>query len=153
MRPGPILLAVVLAGLLSPQAGAWIDPLKPIDQAKQADVNGKNVSFGDVPFGTISQPMRDSPKAPLTKGDLKLEDADLKERALELKTVEMPSIPTSVLPKANFRAKRATADKLNDQDTKQVVQTKQKAPITERQIRPFMPGGEEELKKQLNEPH
>ena len=28
-----------------------------------------------------------------------------------------------------------------------------KAPITNRQLRPFKPGGEEELKKQLNEPH
>lgn len=153
MRPSPILLAVMLTGFLSPQVGAWTDPLKPVDQTKQADVNGKNVSFGDVPFGTISQPMRDSPKAPLTKGDLKLENADLKERALELKTVEMTSIPISVLPKANFTAKRAAADKPNDQNTKQVDQTKQKAPISERQIRPFMPGGEEELKKQLNEPH
>ena len=32
-------------------------------------------------------------------------------------------------------------------------QTKQKAPINNRQIRPFTPGGEEELKKQLKDPH
>jgi hypothetical protein len=65
----------------------------------------------------------------------------------------MNSVSTTVLPKTNFTAKRAAVDKSNDLAKKQVDQTKRVAPITDRQIRPFTPGGEEELKKQLNEPH
>jgi hypothetical protein len=42
---------------------------------------------------------------------------------------------------------------LNEASNKSLNDAKKKAPITERQIRPFTPNGEEELKKQLNEPH
>jgi len=48
--------------------------------------------------------------------------------------VDTSVVPTAVLPKANFTAKRAAVDKMNDQSAKQLDQTKQKAPITERQI-------------------
>jgi hypothetical protein len=72
---------------------------------------------------------------------------------VNLKSIEMPTVPQPMLPQVNFTAKRAAADKVNDRGTRQLDQTKQKAPITGRQIRPFTPGGEEELKKQLNTVH
>jgi hypothetical protein len=150
MNRHPVLLAVALAGFLSPLGRA--QTISAIDYTKQADVNKKSVAYGDLPFNTISQPTRDLPnKSPIAKGDLKLSGMDLKD--VELNTLEMNSISTSVLPKPNLAPKRAPIDKSNDLDKKQVDQTKQVAPITDRQIRPFTPGGEEELKKQLNEPH
>jgi hypothetical protein len=150
MKRYPVLLAAALAGFLSPLGHAQQN-VNPIDYGKQADVNKKNLTFGDVPFNTISQPTRDLPnKSPIAKGDLKLSGTDLKD--VDLKTLEMNTVSTPSLPKANFTAKRAAADKMNDLSKRQVDQTKQVAPITDRQIRPFMPGGEEELKKQLNGP-
>jgi len=143
------ILAIALAGCLSPLANAQL--IKPIDYKKQADVNDKNLNYGDLHFDTVSQPTRDMPKSPITKGDMKLQGADLNQ--MDLKMLDMSAIPTADLHKANCTAKRAAADKMNDQSAKQLDQTKQKAPITERQIRAFVPGGEEQLKKQLNEPH
>jgi hypothetical protein len=150
MKLRSILLVVALVAVLSPRAGAWTDPRAPIDRTKQADVNGMNVSYSDVPLDTISQPSRDVPGSPLTKGDLKPQSVDLHN--VDFSTRDMSTITLPVLPKANFTAKRATADKQNDQTSKQVDHTTRKAPISDRQIRPFTPGGEEELKKQLNQP-
>jgi hypothetical protein len=146
-----LLLAAALVGFLLPLGHAQQN-VNPIDYTKQADVNKKTLTLGDVPFNTISQPTRDLPnRSPIAKGDLKLSGVDLKD--MDLKTLEMNSVSTPVLPKTNFTGKRAAADKPNDLTKKQVDQTKQVAPITDRQIRPFTPGGEEELKKQLNDPH
>ena len=142
-------LATALAVGLPLLADAQI--IKPIDYRKQADVDNKTANFSDLQFGTVSQPTRDVSKAPITQGDLKLQGVDLNQ--MDLKMVDTSVVPTAVLPKANFTAKRATADKMNDQSDKQLDQTKQKAPISERQIRAFAPGGEEALKKQLSEPH
>ena len=150
MRLGPILLVVAVIAVPSPRARAWTNPRTPVDRTKQADVNDKNVTYGDVTFGTISQPTRIEPRSPLTKGDLKLQGLDLNN--VDLSTRDMSTVSLSVLPKANFTAKRATVDKQNNQTTKQVDHTTRKAPITDRQIRPFTDAGEEELKRQLNEP-
>ena len=147
------LLMVTLAGLLSQPVIALVDPLKPLDVNKQADVGGKNVNFDDVRFDTISQGTRELPKSPLSKSDLKLENADLRDKHADFKMLEMSTISKPVLPKANFTAKRAVVDKVNDEAQKQVDQTKQVAPITSRQIRAFTPAGEEELKNQLKDPH
>jgi hypothetical protein len=145
------LVMVACAGLVSARTDAQI--LKPIDPTTQADINGKNVSFGNVQFGTISQPTRELPESTTAKGDLKLRDVDWKDKNVDVKSLDMSTVSIPVLAKANFRAKRAAVDKVNDEGKKQVGQTKQIAPITARQIRPFTPGGEAELKKQLNEPH
>jgi hypothetical protein len=147
------LLMVTLAGLLSQPATALVDPLKPLDVNKQADVGGKNVNFDDVRFDTISQGTRELPQSPLSKGDLKLKNADVRDKHADFKMLEMSTIPKPVLPKANFTAKRAAVDKVNDEAQKQAAQTKQVAPITSRQIRAFTPAGEEELKNQLKDPH
>jgi hypothetical protein len=147
------ILVVALVGLWSLPAGALLDPLKPLDVNKQADAGGKNVNFGDAQFDTISQPTREVPKSALSKGDLKLENAEVRDKHANLKMLEMSTVSMPVLPKANFTAKRAAVDKVNDEGQKQVDQTKQKAPITDRQIRAFTPAGEEELKKQLKDPH
>jgi hypothetical protein len=72
---------------------------------------------------------------------------------VDLKSIEMSTVSEPVLPQVNFSAKRAAVDKVNDQGARQLDQTKQKAPITSREIRAFTPGGEQELKKQLNTIH
>jgi len=153
MKLKPTLLMVTLVGLLSQTATALVDPLKPLDVNKQADVGGKNVNFDDVRFDTISQGTRELPQSPLSKGDLKLENAGVRDKHADFKMLEMSTISKPVLPKANFTAKRAAVDKVNDEAQKQVDQTKQVAPITSRQIRAFTPAGEEELKNQLKDPH
>ncbi len=155
MKPGLTLLAVILAALLSTRAHAQI--VKPIDTTKQADVN-KTVNFGDVQFDTLSQPTSVLPgSSPLSKGNLKFQDTDQKK--VEFNGLEMSTISRPTLPMANFTAKRAAVDvprdetkKQADQTRKQADQTKKQAQINGRQIRPFTPAGEEELKHQLNEP-
>ena len=151
------LLAVALTVLLSPLAHAQV--LKPIDPTQKADIGDKSVNLSTVQFETLSQPTRDLPgssrvlpTAPLSKGNLSHPNVDTKN--VDLESVEFSTISKPVLPQANFTAKRAAAgDKLSDESKKQLAHDKQKAPITERQIRPFTPGGMEELKKQLNTPH
>ncbi|MGO9609316.1 MAG: hypothetical protein ACLPT4_06740 [Verrucomicrobiia bacterium] len=148
------LLSIALAALLPALSPAQVlDQIKkPLDYSKQADVNGKTVTFGDLHFGTVSQSARTgSTTSPLSKGDLQLHRMELNE--VNLKSVDMSAVPEPVLPQVNFSPKRAAADKVNDQGTRQSDQTRQKAPITDRQIRPLTPGGEEELKKQLNGVH
>jgi hypothetical protein len=152
MRLRPAVLTIAFAGIVSPLVEAQV--LKPVDINKQADVGGKNVNYSDLQFDSVSQPAHDLPsKSPLSKGDLKLQDADGKDYVVDLKMLDMPTVSTPVLQKANFTAKRAAVDKQNDLAKKQVPQTTQKASITNREIRAFTPSGEEELKKQLNEPH
>jgi hypothetical protein len=153
MRFRHVFLSITLAAFLPARSPAQVlDQItKPLDYNKQADVSGKSVTFGDLHYGTISQPTRiGSTPSPLSKGDLQLQRMELNE--VNLKSIEEPTVSQPVLPQANFTAKRAVADKVNDRATRQLDQTKQKAPITDRQIRPFTPAGEEELKKQLNSP-
>ena len=140
--------AAALAGLLCPLTGAQI--LKPLDPAKMADVSGKSVKPGDAQFKTLSQPMRDLPDSSLSKGDLTFPDIDNKN--VKLKSVQFSTVSKPVLPKANFTAKRI-ADKWSNESGKQLDHARRKAPINERQIRAFATGGEDELKKQFNEPH
>ena len=143
------LLAVALVWCPSPCLNAQL--LKPIDQNKKADIGDKSVKPGDAQLNTISRPTLDLPNAELSKGDLKLQDADTKN-VTDLKSLEYSTVETHVVPRANFTAKRI-AIKSNEANDKKLDDAKKKAPITGRQIRPFTPGGEEELKKQLNEPH
>jgi hypothetical protein len=148
------LLSITLTALLPTLSPAQVQEQKskPLDYTKRADVSNKNVTFGDLRYGTGSQPTRSgSTASPLSKGDLQLQRMELNE--VDLKSVEMSTVPEPVLPQVNFSAKRAAVNKVNDQSNRQLDQTKQKAPITDRQIRALTPAGEEELKKQLNTPH
>ena len=123
---------------------------KPIDPTKVADVNGKNLQLGTAELKTITTETREmgratvSDKTAVLKGDA----AGLKK--LDLQTLELGSVTKTNLLYKNFVAKRAViADNArSDKDSTSVRQAK--APISQRQIRPFMPGGEQELKKQLN---
>ena len=149
MKLGLILLAVILAASLSAPAHAQI--VKPIDPTKLADVNNKTVNFGDAQFDTLSQPTRMLPSSsPLSKGNLKFQDTDQKKA--EFNTLEMSTISRPTLPKANFTTRRAAVNMTSDVPRKQAEQTKKTAQINGRQIHPFTPAGEEELKHQLNEP-
>ena len=143
------LLAVALVLCPSPRLNAQL--LKPIDPNQKAGIGDKSVKFGDAQLNTISQPTADLPNAELSKGDLKLQDADTKN-VTDLKSLDYSTVETHVLPQANFTAKRI-AIKSNEANDKKLDDTKKKAPINQRQIRPFTPSGEQELKKQLNEPH
>ncbi len=64
----------------------------------------------------------------------------------------MNAVSTPSLPQSNFTTKPAAADVPSDKTGKQAEEAKKKTPITERQIKPFTPAGEEELKHQLNDP-
>jgi hypothetical protein len=141
------LLFAVLTLLLSPRARAQFG--KAIDPTKKADVGGKSVGFGEAQFQMLSQPTRDLPNSALIKDDLKFQDVDTK--GVELNSLQFSSVTTTVIPKANFTAKRI-ADKVSD-STNQLDHVKKNAPINNRQIRAFTTGGESELKQQLNEPH
>jgi archaellum component FlaD/FlaE len=148
MKLGFTLSLAICAVLLSAPARAQL--IKPIDRTKQADVNDKSLSFGDLQFNNLSQPMSDLPGSALSKGDLKLQDTEQKKA--DLKMLEMHTVTTSSLPSANFTTRRAEADVTSDETKKQSEQTKKEAQIKDRQIKPFTPSGEEELKHQLNEP-
>ncbi len=151
MKPGFRLLVVILVALSPLKARAQFlrELSQPVDQTKQADVNQKTLSFGEVPLNTLSQPTKDLAGSPLTKGDLKLQQLDQKKA--EFNTLPMPTVSEPLLPQANFTAKKAVADFPNDKTAKQAEETAKKAPVTDRQIKPFTPAGEEELKHQLND--
>ena len=149
MKLGLTALAVLLAASLFTLVHAQV--LKPLDLTKQADVNNKTVTFGEVQFDSLSQPTSVLPSSsPLSKGKLKFQDVDQKKA--EFNTLEMSTISRPTLPKANFTTRRASVDMTSDVGRKQADQTRKQARINERQIHPLTPGGEEELKHQLNEP-
>ncbi len=149
MKLGLTLLAVIFAASLFTPVHAQV--LKPLDLTKQADVNNKTVDFGEVQFNSLSQPMSVLPGgSPLSKGNLKFQD--LSQKKTDFNTLEMSTISKPTLPKANFTTRRAEIDVTSDVAKKQSDQTTKKAHINERQIRPLTPAGEEELKRQLNEP-
>lgn len=154
MKLRHVILTMALAiAMPSRLPGQILDQIKkPPDYTKQADVNGKNAELGNLNYSTVPQSSRAfTTSAPLSQGDLHLQRANLSE--LKLNSVDMPTVSEPMLPQVNFTAKRAVADKDNDRASVQADETKQKAPITSRQIRALTPAGEKELKKQLNAIH
>jgi hypothetical protein len=153
MKPGLTLLALILAALLSTPTRAQV--LQPIDRTKKADVSDKTVNFNNVQFDTISQPMSVLPRAPLSKGNLKFQDVDQKKsefNTLDMSTISKTTLDKPTVAQVNFTTRRAEVDVPNDEIRKQADQTKKKAQINGRQIKPFNPPGEEDLKHQLNQP-
>jgi hypothetical protein len=155
MKPGLTLRnIIILAVLLSTSVYGQI--VKPIDPTKQADVGGKTVNFSDLQFDTLSQPANGLAGSSVSKGNIKFQDvdqrkADIHRQKMDFNTVDMSTVSEPTVPRANFTARRADVD-MSSEPRKQVEQTKKKAPINDRQIRPFTPSGEEDLKHQLNEP-
>jgi hypothetical protein len=143
-------LALILAFQITllPWAGAQL--FKPIDPNKKADIDTKSLNLGTAQFETVSEPTHEVPNASLSKGDLKLPDFETKQ--VDFQTLEKPTIVKPVLPQASFTATNI-AVKVSDESNKNLNHATVKAPVTNRQIRPFAPGGEQELKKQLSEPH
>ena len=154
MKPGLTLRNMILAVFLSSPVHGQI--VKPIDPTKQADVGGKTVNFSDLQFNTLSQPASGLAGSSVSKGDVKFQDvdqkkADIHRQKMDFQTVDMSTVSRPTLPMANFTAKRAEVD-MSSETRKQVEETRKKAQISQRQIRPFTPSGEEDLKHQLNEP-
>ena len=154
MKPGLTLRNSILAVFLSSPVHGQI--VKPIDPTKQADVGGKSVSFSDLQFDTLSQPANGLAGSSVSKGSVKFQDidqkkADIHRQKMDFKALDMSTISEPTMIKANFTAKRAAVD-MSSEPGKQAEQTKKKAQISQRQIRPFTPSGEEDLKHQLNEP-
>jgi hypothetical protein len=156
MKSGFTLLAIIFAALLSAPCRAQV--LKPIDRTKQADIGDKTVDLNNLRFDTISQPMSVLPQAPLSKDNLKYQDVDQKKaefNTLGMSTISKTTLNQPTVAHVNFTAKRAAVDGTSDEDRRQADQdetNRKKARINGRQIKPFDPSGEEDLKHQLNQP-
>ena len=146
-RLGISIISCVLLLALAGAARGQI--LKPIDTRQSAEVGQKNVNFGDVPLQLLKQPNRPLADSPLSKGNLQFQGVETQN--LELQSLELNGVSTETLPQPAVKNERAPGtDSISDVTHKKV--TDKSAPINDRQIRAFTPGGEEELKKQLNEP-
>ncbi len=144
MKTTPWLTVLILSGALN----ATAQVLKPIDPTKQADeINNKTFHTSDVDLKTISQPTRDLSRSPLTNKQQKFNE--INSKTVNLQSLEHPTIPMNTLPQKNFTAKRAAESDKTRAESKNILK-QPAAPITDRQLHPFAPGGEEELKKQLN---
>jgi hypothetical protein len=134
-------------------ASVFAQVFKPIDPTKRADnVNGKDLQFGSAEFKTVTPDTREMSGASVSDKMAELK-GDVELTKLKLQTLDLGNATkTNVLLYKNFTAKRvAVTDNVRpDKDLDDVRQAK--APISQRQIHPFMPGGEEELKKQLSKP-
>ena len=148
---GRIFVGVALLGLWAAAAPAQV--FHPVDPTKRADdVNGKDLQFGTAEFKTVTLGTREMSGASVSDKIVELK-GDVELTKLKLQTLDLGNTTkTNVLLYKNFTAKRvAVTDNVRpDKDLDDVRQAK--APISQRQIRPFMPGGEEELKKQLGKP-
>lgn len=119
-----------------------------IDPTKQADVNGKIISPGTLNLKSVAQPTVNFSQSP--RSDERQSFSQVELKGISLQQLQLAPYSTEFVPQQNFAAKRASITE-KPRDEKTVPLTK--APIKDRQIRPFTPAGEEELKKQLNEPH
>jgi hypothetical protein len=122
--------------------------LKPVDPTKQADVNGKFVNPANLNLKEVEQPTRSFPRSPRSDERQMLPQVELK--TIDPQQIQLSGYATRTVPLQNFTAKRAAISEKprNEKDVKRT-----KAPIKDREIHAYTPGGEEELKKQLNEPH
>jgi hypothetical protein len=83
----------------------------------------------------------------VTDAGKKAPTSDVTLSETTLRTVRFNSVTLTDVPRQNFSAKRAQA---NDQVRRDREVAKANARITDRQIRPHTPAGEQELKDQLN---
>ena len=124
---------------------------KPIDPSKRADdIQNKDVRFGTTESKTVTMNTKEMSRSPVSSKMVVLK-GDVELNRLELQTLSLGTLTKSSLPQKNFTPKRAViiVDKVrSEKELDDVRQTR--APVAQRQIRPFAPGGEEELKKQIN---
>ncbi len=139
-------LCGVLSVIVARPAPAQV--VRTIDPTKQADVNGKIISPSTLNLKGVAQPTVNFSRSP--RSDERQSFSQIELKNVDLQQLQLSGYSTQIVPQQNFTAKRATvAEKAHDE--KQFPVTK--APIKDRQIRPFTAAGNEELKKQLNEPH
>ena len=144
--------ALLVAILVAASASAQV--LRPIDPNKSADVSGKAVDLPTVNFGNVSQPTRSQPVSPLSnqfrEGDGIVETKSVETKDVEMSLLSHSTIPATIVPQQNFTAKRAPL--ASNVPPSERVKTPN-AKINKREIRPFTPAGNDELVKQLREPH
>ena len=143
MKRGLILGLITASVTLSTVAQVF----RPVDPSKQAEVNGKTVTLPSVNFQTLPQGSRSFSILSLP-GNQPAQADDVQNKSVDLNVVSLPTITAPTLSKTNIVFSDVAGKKLDTKDLSTAI-----APITNRQIRAFAPGGEEELKKQLNTPH
>ncbi len=141
MKPA-LLAAIVIAHSASAQI------LKPIDQHKLADPNGKTVEMPTVRFDNVPQPTRPQPVSPLSRQSLP-PAVTVETKTVDTHRLSYSTVPVSVLPQQNFAPKRAVV--AGNLPAAETVKTS-RAEINPRVIRPFTPAGKEELKEQFKNP-
>ncbi|HUK81332.1 MAG TPA: hypothetical protein VLZ12_01745 [Verrucomicrobiae bacterium] len=121
---------------------------RPVDPTKQADVGTKTVTLPNVNFQTLPQGSRSF--SILALPNTQPQSSDVQNKSVDINTVGWPTITTPTLSRTNL----VYPDVAGTEKTREIKDLPTAvAPITNRQIRAFTPAGEEELKKQLNEPH
>jgi hypothetical protein len=140
------VLRISIFGFLIGAASAQV--LKPIDQRKLADPNGKTVEMPTVRFDTVPQPTRPQPVSPLSR-QYRPRAGTVETRTVDTHGLSYSTIPVTVLPQQNFAPKRATVP--GNLPAAETVKTS-RAEINQRVIRPFTPAGKEELKEQFKNP-
>jgi hypothetical protein len=123
---------------------------RPVDPSKQTEVKGKTVTLPNVNFQTLPQGSRSFSILSLP-GNQPAQADDVQNKSVDLNAVSLPTITAPTLSQTNIAFPTVVGASGKNLDTKDLPSAM--APITNRQIRAFAPGGEEELKKQLNEPH
>jgi len=144
--------ALLMTILVAASASAQV--LRQIDPSKNADASGKTVDLPTVNFDTVSQPTRAQLVSPLS-GQMRDRAGTVETKRVETKGVETSllshsTIPSTIVPQQNFSAKRAAL--ASNVPPAERVKTPG-AKINKREIRPFTPAGNDELVKQLREPH
>ena len=140
-----VMLLIVCVWGLAVGASRAADFLRPVDPGRQAEIDGMDIDAGDLDLRSIPQPTRSTPV--VTDAGKKAPTSDVTLSETTLRTVRFNSVTLTDVPRQNFSAKRAQA---NDQVRRDREVAKANARITDRQIRPHTPAGEQELKDQLN---
>jgi hypothetical protein len=140
------LLAFVAVCIAFSAHGQLVQPAAPHKSAD--DVNNKTVSFPGASFDSLPQLTHATAESPLNRKHVRLKDVSSNQ--LEWRSLSLGAVKTKNLPQSNFVAKRAA---ISTQRREFHVIKTSNAPITNRQIRAFTPGGEDELRRQLNTPH
>jgi hypothetical protein len=128
--------------------GADAQLLRRVDPNKEADLGNPNITAPTLNLETLPQPGRSLPPSALSGRERALNEVRFHD--VTLGEARFHDVPTQRVPTQNFTSRRAA---VSEQFRSQRQVSHGAAPIPDRQIRPFMPGGEEELKEQLKIPY